>query len=269
MTAESRWVSYSWERRGNTMTAVHEQKLPAGYTLFARYAFPPNELGYCGPADADVLLRGDNPAEVAAHAKEFDGAWPYLRAIADATGTPDALDADVVRSYWVGGPQLDRVDPAALLDKLRRAFKGQSTGLLFDLAQPQGSLAHHSFHVFVVYPWVRFLDRDATIALKVLQDCRIRWGTVESVEDEYAVIVTRPLTFTDGTLALGEPGPDRVRWSKAGVSLIEPPTPGDVVSAHWDWACGVLADDECAALAAATQTTLDLVNRIRNEERNQ
>ena len=249
------------------MTALPEQKLPAGYALFARYAFPPNELGYCGPADPDVLLRGDNPAEVAAHAKEFEGTWPYLRSIAEAAGTPDALDADVVRSYWIGGPQLDDVDPAVLLEKLRHAFKGQTTGLLFHLADPHGALAHHSFHVFVVYPWVRFLDRDATTALKVLQDCRIRWGTVESVEDEHAVIATRPLTFSDDTLALGEPGPERVRWSKNGVSLISPPTPGDVVSAHWDWTCGVLADDECAALGDATQTTLDLVNTARNEER--
>ena len=182
------------------MTALHDQKLPAGYTLFARYAFPPNELGYCGPADSDVLLRGDNPADVAAHAREFDGAWPYLRAIADAADTPDALGADIVRSYWVGGPLLDHVDPAALLDRLRGAFKGQVTGLLFDLAEPHGSLAHHSFHVLVVYPWVRFLDRDAATALKVLQDCRIRWGTVESVDDEHAQIMTNPLTFTDGAL---------------------------------------------------------------------
>ncbi len=216
-----------------------------------------------------MLLRGDNPTEVAAHAKEFDGAWPYLRAIAEAAGTSDALDADVVRSYWVGGPQLDRVDPATLLEQLRTAFKGQATGLLFDLGRPHGSLAHHSFHVFVVYPWVRFLDRDATTALKVLQDCRIRWGTVESVEDEHAVIATHPLTFADGILALGEPTSERVRWSKDGVSLIEPPAPGDVVSAHWDWACGVLTDAECAALAGATQTTLDLVNAARTEERNQ
>jgi hypothetical protein len=120
-----------------------------------------------------------------------------------------------------------------------------------------------------VYPWVRFLDRHAPTALKVLQDCRIRWGTVESVEGEHAAITSRPLTYTDGILALGEPEPERVRWSKDGVSLIGPPTPGDVVSAHWDWACGVLADNECAALAAATRTTLDLVNSTRNEERNQ
>ena len=73
---------------------------------------------------------------------------------------------------------------------------------------------------------------------RCLQDCRIRWGTVESVEDEHAVIATRPLTFADGTLALGEPQTERVRWRKDGVSLIAPPAPGDVVSAHWDWACG-------------------------------
>lgn len=251
------------------MTALHEQKLPEGYTLFARYAFPPNELGYCGPADAGVLLRGDNAAEVAAHAKEFDGTWPYLRAIAEAAGASDVLDADVVRSYWIGGPALDRVDPAVLLEKLRGAFKAQATGLLFELARPRGALAHHSFHVFVVYPWVRFLDREAATALKVLQDCRIRWGTVASVEDEYAVIATRPLSFADGTLALAEPRSERVRWRKEGVSLIGAPAPGDVVSAHWDWACGVLTDDECVALADATQTTLDLVNKARNEERNQ
>jgi hypothetical protein len=250
------------------MTALYEQKLPAGHALFARYAFPPNELGYCGPADADVLLRGDNPAEVAAHAEEFDGTWPYLRAIADATGTPDALDASVVRSYWVGGPDLDRVDPVALLQRLRRAFKGQATGLLDDLGMPHGVLAHHSFHVFVVYPWVRFLDREAATALKVLQDCRIRWGRVESIEGEHAVITTPPLTFVDNTLALGEPRAERVRWSKAGVALFGPPTPGDVVSAHWDWACGVLTDTECAALGDATRTSLDLVNAARNEERN-
>ena len=27
-----------------------------GATRFARYAFPPNELGHCGPDDASVLL---------------------------------------------------------------------------------------------------------------------------------------------------------------------------------------------------------------------
>jgi Family of unknown function (DUF6390) len=246
------------------MSALPEHRLPRGHALFARYAFPPNELGYCGPADAG-LSRSDDPSGIAAHAREFDGAWPYLRAIADAIGVEDALDAEVVAGYWVGGKQLDRVDPAALLDRLRASFKGQVTGLLGDLRNATGALAHHSFHVFVVYPWVRFLDRDPTTPLQVLQDCRIRWGTVESVDGEHATVLSRPLTFDDGVLALGEPATERVRWSKDGMSLITAPSTGDTVSAHWDWICGVLDEAETAALATATQATLDLVKAVRSD----
>ena len=237
--------------------------LPAGYRLFARYAFPPNELGYCGPADAGVLLRGDNAADVAAHARAFDGAWPYLRAIADAAAIDDPLDEEVVRSYWIGGPLLEAVDPVALLTRLRSAFKGQLTGLLSELASPAGVLAHHSFHVFAVYPWIRFLDRDPTTPLQVLQDCRIRWGTVESVDGEHAVIRSRPLLFEASVLTLGGEVTERVRWSKDGVSLVATPAPGEAVAAHWDWVCGTLSDAELAALADATRVTLDMVNAAR------
>ncbi len=245
------------------MTSLPEQDLPAGHALFARYAFPPNELGYCGPAETG-MLHGGGPPQLASFAQEFDGAWPYLRAIADAVGSTDPLDAEVVRSYWVGGPPLDKVDSTELLARLRKAFTGQVTGLLGDLPATAQSLAHHSFHVFVVYPWVGFLDRDPTTPLRVMQDCRIRWGTVESVDAQHAVITSRPLTFEAGVLALGDPLAERVRWSKDGASLAPAPAPGDTVSAHWDWLCGTLSDAEAAALSIATQTTLDLVNSARN-----
>ena len=228
----------------------------SGHETFASFAYPPNELGYCGPADAAHT-------ELASHAREFDGAWPYLQAIADAAGVSDPLDEDVVRSYWVGGPLLDKVDPAELLSRLRSAFTGQVTGLLEDLPDRSHALAHHSFHVFVVYPWVRFLDRDPSTPLRVMQDCRIRWGTVDSVEDEHAEIVSRPLSFDSGALALGDPRVETVRWSKDGDSLAPPPTPGETVSAHWDWVCAVLSDADAGALADATQATLDLVNAAR------
>jgi hypothetical protein len=171
----------------------------------------------------------------------------------------------VVRGYWVGGPSLDHVDPAVLLARLRTAFKGQVTGLLGELTSPTGVLAHHSFHVFVVYPWVRFLQREAATALRVMQDCRIRWGTVEAVDGEQVVITSQPLTFDTGVLALGEPETERVSWSKEGVSLAPAPKPGATVSAHWDWVCGTLTDEQAAALATATQVTLDLVNTVRAE----
>src|SRR5690349_22653120 len=226
-------------------------------TLFDQYAYPPNELGYCGPTD------GGGAFGLAAHAKEFDGAWPYLAAIAEAVGASDPLDEEVVSSYWVGGPALAKVDPAVLLTRLRTSFTGQVTGLLDAVVPGPDVLAHHSFHVFVVYPWVRFLDRDAATALGVMQDCRIRGGTVESIDGEHAVIASPPLGLVGGELILGDPRPERVQWKKGEVSLAPAPSPGSIVAAHWNWVCEQLEDDQLTALEAATQSTLDLVNALR------
>jgi hypothetical protein len=230
-----------------------------GQALFGRYAYPPNELGYCGPTDAG------GTSELASHATEFDGAWPYLEAIADAVGASDPLDEDVVRSYWIGGPSLHRVDSDDLLARLRMVFKGQVTGLLDAVPATADVLAHHSFHVFVVYPWVRFLHRDAVTALQVMQDCRIRSGKVEAIIDDHVAISAHPLQFEDDMLTLGEPREERVRWRKGELSLAPAPALGSIVSAHWDWVCGTLTDEENAALESATAATLDLVNATFSE----
>jgi len=153
---------------------------------------------------------------------------------------------------------------------LLRGFRGRQTesaairrALVDRVGQTSHMIGTSSFHVFVVYPWVQFLDRDPTTPVKVMQDCRIRWGTVESVDTEHATIVSQRLMFDGGVLTLGDPLAETVRWSKDGTSLAPPPAVGETVAAHWDWICGPLADADCAALAAATQATLDLVNTTR------
>ncbi|MCV7169179.1 hypothetical protein H7I41_04475 [Mycobacterium manitobense] len=239
------------------MSGAVDQRVAPGHATFGRFAYPPNELGYCGPAGVAV-------PDLAAHAREFDGAWPYLTAIADAAGIADPLDEEVVSAYWIGGPLLDRVDPGVLLAGLRHAFRGQVTGLLADLPDTADVLAHHSLHVLAVYPWVRFLDRDAGTPVRVMQSCRIRWGTVESVTGEDAVITSRPLTFEADRLRLGDPRAERVRWHRNGTSLTAAPAPGDAVAAHWDWICGTLTAEQTAALDAATRSTLAVVNTTRS-----
>jgi hypothetical protein len=229
-------------------------------TLFEQYAYPPNELGYCGPAEGSAT-------ELAAHAKEFDGAWPYLSAIAEAVGGSDPLDDEVVGSYWVGGPALAKVDPADLLKTLRASFAGQVTGLLDAVMPGPNVLAHHSFHVFAVYPWIKFLDRDPVTAVGVMQDCRIRWGTVESVDDDHAMLISPPLRFADGMLALGAPRHERVQWRNGELALTADPQPGSIVAAHWNWVCQTLTDEQCAALESATLATLDVVNSSRGDRK--
>ncbi len=83
--------------------------------LFGRYAFPPNQLGYCGAPDYLALFE-----YVAQHRadkglieleRRFEGAYPYLQLIAQANGIPDPFDRRVVEAYWIGNACLDGVEP--------------------------------------------------------------------------------------------------------------------------------------------------------------
>src|SRR6476661_7610493 len=104
------------------------EALTSGAILFARYAYPPNELGYCGPADHQALLdygaAGTVDRGLLQLAQGFAGAWPYLEFIAGATGIASPLDRRVVEAYWLGTDLLDRIDMArfgnALTDRFRK-----------------------------------------------------------------------------------------------------------------------------------------------------
>ena len=214
-----------------------------GALLFARYAYPPNELGYCGPEGAAALLRGDAPEEIARRARQFEGAWSYLEFIARAAGVADPLDEAVVQAYWVGNDLLGRVAPDELLRFLRPRFAGQPGGTWHDA--DTRAIAHHSFHVFEVYPWAAMLRRTGNpAAVSVLDRCRIRTGVVREVHGETATVSSRPLLFGDGVLAPGPARDEAVTWSAGGLSLLSGLRPGDRVSLHWDWVCDVITAEQ-------------------------
>lgn len=223
----------------------------SGTALFARYAFPPNELGYCGPDGAQALLsdggsHGVDDSEIARRARLFDGAWPYLEIIAAAAQLPDPLDERVVEAYWIGNDLLEAVDAEASADQLRSAFRGQVTSRLGTTSR---AVAHHSFHVFAVYPWVSMLGKgNDAVALSVLENCRIRWGTVTGVEGDRATVLSQPLVLVDGSLKLGSAREESVQWSAGGHSLVKRLDVGDVVALHWDWVCDVLNAGQLASL---------------------
>jgi hypothetical protein len=220
----------------------------AGALLFARYAYPPNALGYCGPGDAGTLLRAAEAQEIARRARRFEGAWSYLEFIAASAGLSDPLDAAVVEAYWLGNDLLDRVDPAALLEHLRDRFARQIGGTWRTSARPA---AHHSFQVFEVYPWAGLLAATGNpTAVSVLDQCRIRTGTVVRVDGESATVRARPLLWQDRALLRGPERDDVVRWSVGGRSLIAPPSPGDRVAVHWDWICDVVGPEQAARVDA-------------------
>jgi hypothetical protein len=235
----------------------------AGVVRFCRYAYPPNLLGYCGPDEAatirEYVAAGWSDPGLVGFAQGFEGAWPYLELIAGAAGISDPLDDRVVRAYWVGGPLLGKVDAATLgrhLDDRFRRRMGRHWSAVLD-APLGGSVPHHNFHVFVVYPWLGML-RAGRIAepLHVLDRCRVRWGEVVAVGDSVAKVRSAPITYDGVALAVAEPSVEQV------VTFGDDLQPGDRVSLHWDHACERLGTREVAALDRETARALTTANHV-------
>ncbi len=238
-----------------------------GPALFARYAYPPNALGYCGPTDARALLEagadGDDTGALRALAARFEGAWPYLQLIAAANGVADPLDACVVEAYWVGNALLDRVDARTFARFLEETFAGRA-GRGFGApaaAVLAGAVPHHNVHVFAVYPWSGMLRLGhAEAPMRVLQGCRIRWGTVVDLAAATALVRSQPLAWDGRRLALAAPRLETVTAVEAGYGFVRGLRAGDRVSMHWDWVCDRLDARAEAALRANTMRALDAMN---------
>jgi hypothetical protein len=245
---------------------LNERPASKGEVLFARYAYPPNQLGYCGDGDGADLLEvaaGHGPGDVARRAPGFDGAWPYLQLIADIAGIPDPLDVRVVEAYWVGNDLLHTVPQPRFRSEVRRRFAAQS-GADWSCLDPVGTpppVPHHSFHVQAVYPWMGLLRRGGgSTALEILDQCRIRWGQVTDVVGDHLEVRTQSLVWDGRTLALGGTKFERPRWVSEGRSLPRVVAPGDWVSLHWDWACDTLSDLQVASLRSFTARQLAATN---------
>ena len=242
-----------------------------GASLFARFAYPPNALGYCGPADSVALREyaaaGWSDLGLRDLARRFEGAWPYLALIAAASGR-DPLDSAVVDSYWIGSPLLDRVPARLLAAHLDERFAHRAGSHWSDLEALAllGGRAHHNFHVFAVYPWVGMLRAGySEEPLHVLDSCRVRWGTVMAVNGSAtATVRTRPLSWDGHALVLAPAVDEQVQ---AVVDEDNPNgglQPGDQVALHWSWVCDVLDRSRLARLQHYTATQMRLVNTALN-----
>jgi Family of unknown function (DUF6390) len=245
---------------------------PVGSAMFARFAFPPNHVSYCGPADNHSLLAYAAVAQpplrsaqdVVGRARQLDEAWPYLEMIAAAGGIEDPLDQRVVEAYWLGNDLLAKVDPPTFVADLDRHFSEQLGGSwrrLAGMIEPFVA-PHHTFHVFEILPWVGLLGRNANaVALSVLDRCRIRWGQVVSVQTERAVVRSSPLSWDGRALNLAPDVEEQVRC--ANRSMLAPPlSVGDWVSLHWDWVCDLLSDEQLSFLEFFTIQQLAETNRV-------
>lgn len=243
----------------------------AGPLLFARYAYPPNALGYCGADVQRTLLQYGDAHEsdggLANLARTFDGAWPYLALIARSNRIEDPLDPRVVEAYWVGNDLLDHVPPDELVRHVDDRFGprlGRGRARILDVVA-SGGVPHHCFHVFAVYPWLGLM-RGGVVdePLHILDQCRTTPGVVRSVDGDRVDVLARPLRWDGRRLFLDPPARRTARWSDDGLAFVPPPRAGDLVSLHWDFVCDVLTPAAARRLELATVRSLAAVNVSRS-----
>jgi len=240
----------------------------SGPVLFARYAFGPNRLGYCGPDAIEELFAegtvGGDDRALRELARSFEGAWPYLELIARSNGLGDPLDRRVVEAYWLGSRLLDAVRPDVFGASLSHRFRPRlrPDGWRWLAGKPGvGAVPVHAFHVLDVFPRVGLL-RSGSVdrALEVMDSCRIRWGRVLERDGEWLVVSVVPLRLADGRLQLGPARPERVQAWRDGVGFVDGVQAGDVISIHWSWACDRLSAGQLDELVAWTTREIGIAN---------
>ena len=231
--------------------------MTSGPRRFARFATPPNRLGYCGPsADAGLAPYLHEPVDAGLRelATQFEGAYPYLRLLAGAHGCDDPLDTDVVEAYWIGNHLLEEVTTLDFGNSIDDRFRHRAGSSWRHITSsiPAG-VAHHSYHVLHVMPWAGLLQRGVVEEpLRIIDQCCVTWARV--VEAGANPIVTRqPLTWNGSRLELGPATAESVT-SPVDDDLAATLGVGDWVAMHWGAVCERLDDRQLAWLR---RTTLD------------
>jgi hypothetical protein len=240
-----------------------------GPIRFARYAYGPNRLGYCGPDAADELLgeavEGGDLRRIRELATGFEGAYPYLELIARSNGLADPLDERVVEAYWLGNELLDRVPAAGFGASVEARFKPRirsDAWRWLATKAPDGARPVHAFHVLDIFPVVGMLRGGQTEdVLRTIDSCRIRWGRVRERVGGQLLVDAVPLEYVGGRLRLSQPRPETIRGWQDGLGFVDDAETGVMVAIHWDWACERLDDRRLTALRGWTERQLRIANR--------
>ena len=243
-----------------------------GILFHAKHAFMPNSLGYCGPDENAEMLSGLQSGKsgngLVSTLEKFEAAYPFLKLIARSSGR-SVFDYSVPEAYWIGNSLLRRVPHSEFYTFSHRELQRKDRERTRELFRrlDGSALPHHTFYVMSTYAASTATDgpspgneRQRKLA-ELVDNCRISWGKVVRVRRRELDVISRPVKFEDGMLALG-PQVRKVVGYNPDVRPFGLVKTGDTVSVHWNYACDLLTRRQERNIARYTESDLSLINRF-------
>lgn len=239
-----------------------------GLLRCSHYAFGPNRLHYCGPdanQEIDAYMKeGISDPGLGALLKAFRTMYPYLLCIARANNIENPFDERVVEAYWIGNDLLDAVDKKTFhrhfIDdqQVKKRISPRSFETLKGKIG-QGAIPHHSFHVLNIWRRTGHFDQEHT--LDSLDQCRISWGEVKSIDGPFITVETQPLVLLNKKLVFGDKVNKKITRNLDSLLEIDELRAGDKVTLHWGVICEKINNRQVLFLKKYTNLSLHLANQ--------
>lgn len=228
--------------------------------LCARFALPPNSLGYCGrnsaPERFKACVINGKCTDVETEFKKFIVLNPYIKTISKLTQKAYA-DYEVIESYWLGNNQLKKAKAKDYADLIKNFKKqGVPDWLVNELKTkiPTKFIPTHLFQILHV--GVGRASGSVPFNIETVNNCMIRWGKVIKFKDNQATVKLTSLK----KLA--------TKYKLTYITETHPYIPeflpnlkvGDTVAVHWKQVVKKLTKNEEKNLAYWTNQVLSNVH---------
>ena len=203
--------------------------------LESRFSLSPNSLGYCGKKSATAKFKtciiNSRCDGVKDELKNFIVLYPYLKTLGKIINQPFSSYL-VIEGYWLGNAELKKAkqnDYLLLLENFKK--QGVPDFFIEDLKikKPKKFIPIHLFHVLHV--GVGKASGAVPFNLESINNCMIRWGTVQSLSKKEAMVILN-------SLKLKKPSAYSLTQIKTSIPFNQKFTPGlkagDTVAVHWN-----------------------------------
>jgi len=230
--------------------------------LLARFAYQPNALNYCGPSDANKVLRQyiihkDNTEETKKTLMKFEALKPYIGYIAERTGK-DFFNYDVIEAYCLGNSLLGNFTKVDLIEITNRLKLPDSISKNIIKNMPN-CVPQHSFNV--VHVGVGAITGSVKTCLENMDNCLVHDAVVKEILEGELIVFYQPLEYIN-RYYWGFFTDKKVKYDK---ELLPGLKIGDNVGIHWNFAAMKLNAKELNNLKHYNFMNINAINdKIKN-----